>query len=266
MLELGYTKSKPLAIDIANMVDYVVANSPDVAKALQSKQPKQKTVTPTPTPSGNNQTGNNTSPNSGSQVVSPYDYFKQYIGKDGKFNFTPYTMWQNTVMNPNYYYQMFQQYQFMQYYGYMMSFYGGYQNYPMMQQMNMGTILMPGSIMYGYMPQMASPMMMPYVFNGYNNFYGYNSYMQGGFRPNMMPFYQTNNQGQVNPCTLSKEQITALTGMVTNIPVNPANTAETVKALQTLKAQLDTLIAKYGESLTKPTTTQQQKTDDGRDM
>ena len=262
------TKSKPMSIDIANMVDYIVANSPEVAKIVsqhrqQTKpqpqpQPKKQPVN---TPNGNTQTGTNPSGNNisgtnptgsntnATQVVSPYDYFKQYIGKNGQFNFTPYTMWPQQTMNPNYYYMMYQQYQFMQYYSYMMNFYGGYQNYPMIQQMNMGNMLMPGSIMYGYMPQMSSPMMMPYVFNGYNNFYGYNSYMQGGFNQNMMPFYQTNTSGQVTTTNISKEQIAALSGMVSNIPANPANTAETVKALQALKAQLDALIAKNATNL-----------------
>jgi hypothetical protein len=107
------------------------------------------------------------------------------------------------------------------------------------------------------MPQMASPMMMPYVFNGYNNFYGYNSYMQGGFNQNIMPFYQTNASGQVSTTTISKEQISALSSMVSNIPANPTNTAETVKALQALKAQLDALIAKNAETLkqVQPVTT-----------
>ncbi|MBO7218870.1 MAG: hypothetical protein J6V40_02730, partial [Clostridia bacterium] len=264
------TKSKPMSIDIANMVDYIVANSPEVAKIVsqhrqQQKpqpkpQPKKQTSTNTSTnPTGNNttntsQTGSNTN---ATQVVSPYDYFKQYIGNNGKFNFTPYTMWPQQTMNPNYYNMMYQQYQFMQYYSYMMNFYGGFQNYPMIQQMNMGTMLMPGSIMYGYMPQMASPMMMPYVFNGYNNFYGYNSYMQGGFNQNIMPFYQTNASGQVSTTTISKEQISALSSMVSNIPANPTNTAETIKALQTLKAQLDALIAKNAETLkqVQPVTT-----------
>ncbi|MBQ9791866.1 MAG: hypothetical protein IJW28_04690 [Clostridia bacterium] len=248
------TKSKPLVIDIAKMVDYVMSVSPELTQAQQQK-PNPSGNGPNTNPNGNNPNPNGNNGNNTQQpkFVSPYDYFSQYFDKDGKFKFTPYTAWGNMTMNANYYNMMFQQYQFMQYYSYMMNFYGGYQNYPMIQQMNMGNIYMPGSIMYGMMPQMYGPIMMPYVFNGYNNFYGYNAYMQGGFNPNTMPFYKTSN-GVATQTTLDINQINSIKSMISNIPTNPTNVTETVKSLQTLKSQLDVLIAKYGKELTNPDT------------